>query len=313
MRSAVFVSALALAAGAVVPASAHAVVGPRGEPTPAPVVSSTVEPPLGTSVAEVAYGPHRRQKMDVWWQTEGAKRPGVFLVHGGWWSSGDKKYMAEITRSYAELGYTVFNLNYRLSGDAAWPAQRVDMFDAISTARRHAARWSFDPGNYVIIGFSAGGHLAFSTGTYGNGVPGLRGVVGVSPVASPLKAYNDGADTLDPLKIRLRNAAIRLAGGCEPKGRCARVWASMEVPWHASRGDVPMFAVHSEDEFVPPQHSLALKAALKQVGVSMTVRSIPGTDHSAPLYRAFGVADEVQRWVGRRLADQSSDSRDSDR
>ncbi|WP_245691021.1 alpha/beta hydrolase [Sinosporangium album] len=301
---------MALTTVAIMPTAAQASSTQWGEPTPPPppVTSGAIDPPPGTSVTEVSYGPHRRQKMDIWWPTDGGqKRPGVFLIHGGWWSSGDKKYMTEITRSYTELGYTVFNLNYRLSGDAAWPAQRVDALDAIATARRHAARWAFDPDNYVIVGFSAGGHVAASVGTYGNGVPGLKGVVGVSPVVSPLRAYQDGADTLDPLKVRLRDAAIRLAGGCEPKGRCSRVWASMEVSWHASRGDAPMFSVHSEDEFVPPRQSMALKSALNKAGVNMTVRSVPGTVHSSPLYRTFGVADEVQRWISRRVSDTRSD------
>jgi acetyl esterase/lipase len=239
--------------------------------------------------------------MDVWYQTDELKRPGVFLIHGGWWSSGDKKYMTEISRSYAEQGYVVFNINYRLSTDASWPAQRTDTLDAIATARRHAALWSFDPNNYVIVGFSAGGHLAGAAGTYKSGLPGLRGVVGISPVISPLTAYTEGTDTFDPEKRKLRESAIKLAGGCEPTGRCARVWASMEVPWHASRGDAPMLVVHSEDEFVSAEHGKQLKEHLRQVGVPVTIVTEPGIEHSAPLYRLPGVAERVQQWVAEKL------------
>ncbi|MGJ6961293.1 alpha/beta hydrolase fold domain-containing protein [Streptosporangium sp. G11] len=271
-----------------------------GNPTPPP----TAQPdPLaqGTVVNTVAYGPYVRQRMDVWYQTDEVKRPGVFLIHGGWWSSGDKKYMTEISRSYAEQGYVVFNINYRLSTDAFWPAQRTDTLDAIATARRHAALWSFDPNNYVIVGFSAGGHLATAAGTYKNGLPGLRGVVGISPVISPLTAYTEGTDTFDVEKRKLRESAIRLAGGCEPTGKCARVWASMEVPWHASRGDAPVLAVHSEDEFVSAEHSKQLKEHLRQVGVPVTILTEPGIEHSAPLYRLPGVAEQVQQWVAQKL------------
>ncbi|MEU8385751.1 alpha/beta fold hydrolase, partial [Streptosporangium sp. NPDC048865] len=181
-----------------------------GNPTPPPVAEPA---PLaqGTVVNTVAYGPHVRQRMDIWYQTDELKRPGVFLIHGGWWSSGDKKYMTEISRSYAEQGYVVFNINYRLSTDASWPAQRTDTLDAIATARRHAALWSFDPNNYVVVGFSAGGHLAGAVGTYKSGLPGMRGVVGISPVISPLTAYTEGTDTLDPEKHKLRQSAIKLA------------------------------------------------------------------------------------------------------
>jgi acetyl esterase/lipase len=271
-----------------------------GNPTPPPTAQP--EPPAqGTVVNTVAYGPYVRQRMDVWYQTDEVKRPGVFLIHGGWWSSGDKKYMTEISRSYAEQGYVVFNINYRLSTDASWPAQRTDTLDAIATARRHAALWSFDPNNYVIVGFSAGGHLATAAGTYKNGLPGLRGVVGISPVISPLTAYTEGTDTFDVEKRKLRESAIRLAGGCEPTGKCARVWASMEVPWHASRGDAPVLAVHSEDEFVSAEHSRQLKEHLRQVGVPVTILTEPGIEHSAPLYRLPGVAEQVQQWVAQKL------------
>lgn len=271
-----------------------------GNPTPPPTASPD---PLtqGTVVNTVSYGPHVRQRMDVWYQTDELKRPGVFLIHGGWWSSGDKKYMTEISRSYAEQGYVVFNINYRLSTDASWPAQRTDTLDAIATARRHAALWSFDPNNYVIVGFSAGGHLAGAAGTYKNGLPGLRGVVGISPVISPLTAYTEGTDTFDLEKRKLRESAIKLAGGCEPTGKCARVWASMEVPWHASRGDAPMLVVHSEDEFVSAEHGKQLKEHLRQVGVPVTIVTEPGVEHSAPLYRLPGVAERVQQWVAQKL------------
>ncbi|MFB9678066.1 alpha/beta hydrolase [Streptosporangium vulgare] len=271
-----------------------------GDPTPPPTAGPD---PLtqGTVVNTVSYGPHVRQRMDVWYQTDELKRPGVFLIHGGWWSSGDKKYMTEISRSYAEQGYVVFNINYRLSTDASWPAQRTDTLDAIATARRHAALWSFDPNNYVVVGFSAGGHLAGAAGTYKNGLPGLRGVVGISPVISPLTAYTEGTDTFDLEKRKLRESAIKLAGGCEPTGKCARVWASMEVPWHASRGDAPMLVVHSEDEFVSAEHGKQLKEHLRQVGVPVTIVTEPGVEHSAPLYRLPGVAERVQQWVAQKL------------
>ncbi|WP_449061454.1 alpha/beta hydrolase [Planomonospora algeriensis] len=300
----------AAAAGSIAANAAPASAAPggasekRAEPTPSASASAPADPDQlvqGTVLNTVAYGRHARQRMDVWHQADELRRPGVFLIHGGWWSSGDKKYMTEISRSYAELGYTVFNINYRLSTDAPWPAQRTDTLDAIATARRHAALWSFDPNNYVVVGFSAGGHLATAVGTYRNGLPGLKGVVGISPVVSPLTAYLDGAETLDLNKRKLRESAIRLAGGCEPSGKCARIWQSMEVPEHASRGDAPVLSVHSADEFVPSSHSNQLRDRLGQVGVEVTVLTEAGINHSSPLYRLPGVAERVQEWIAGKV------------
>ncbi|WP_226900593.1 alpha/beta hydrolase [Nonomuraea phyllanthi] len=300
MRTAVAVGVLALAGVVLTPVAADA----SREPTPGPSSVTDVidQDGLGGFANEtVAYGSHARQRMDVWWTPDGQQRPGVFLIHGGWWSAGDKRYMKSIVRQYADLGYTVFNLNYRLSGDAAWPAQRTDALAAIALARKNAGQWAFDPSDYVVIGFSAGGHIAAAIGTYGDGINGLKGVVGLSPIISPLRAYSDGEKSKEHNKRKLRKAAIRLAGGCEPKGKCSRVWASMEVAWHASRHDAPMLTVHSEDEFVPPLQSRLLKTMLGQVGVPVTIITQPGINHSTALYREPGVAERVQAWVAERL------------
>ncbi|MFJ2028988.1 alpha/beta hydrolase [Streptosporangium sp. NPDC087985] len=308
--TAVHASSVAHAASSLSPASATVTAesagkGRQGEPTP----TATPTPPPATatdplvqsvSVDTIAYGPHIRQRMDVWHQTDGLVRPAVFVIHGGWWSSGDKKQLTAVAQSYVEQGYTVFNLNYRLSGDAAWPAQRTDTFNAIATARRTAPMWAFDPDNYVVVGFSAGGHLATAVGTYKDGQPGLRGVVGISPVISPITAYNEGADTVDANSRKLRESAIRLAGGCEP-AKCPKIWNSMEVPLHASRGDAPVLTFHAEDEFVSVEHSLRLQTRLARFGVHMTVRTEPGSDHSSLVYRLPGVAETVHAWIAARL------------
>ncbi|GAA3822618.1 hypothetical protein GCM10022226_48840 [Sphaerisporangium flaviroseum] len=294
---------LALAAVLLAPA-AVAPAGATTAPTPTPSSSPpTAEENLAATVVRTfSYGRQSaRQRMDVWWQPNTKRKPGVFVVHGGWWNSGDKKYMTEVTRLYAEMGYTVFNINYRLAQEAAWPAQRTDTLAAIATARKHADFFSFDPDRYVIIGFSAGGHLATSVGAYKDGLPGLRGVVGVSPVISPLTAYSDGDEGADFDQRKLRLAAIALAGGCRPTGACARVWSSMEVPWHASAHDAPVLTVHSTDEFVPAYQSELLKEQLNQVGVAMNIRVVPGINHSMPLYREPGVATGILEWVAGKL------------
>ncbi|XVQ84753.1 alpha/beta fold hydrolase [Microbispora siamensis] len=283
--------------------SAGPSASPSASPSPSPSPSASPSPALTPSDVRIrtyAYGSHARQIMDVWWHTAGQRRPVVFVIHGGWWSGGDKKYMTSISRSYSELGYTVVNLDYRLSGDAAWPAQRTDVLTAVNAVRRHAAMFNSDPNRYVLVGFSAGGHLATAVGAYGDGRPGLRGVVGISPPVSPLSAFTDGSAFGSKEQQKLRKAAIKLAGGCTP-AKCPRVWSSMEVPFHASAGDPPMLTIHSSEEFVPPYQSEMLKESLESVGVQMIVKTMAGTQHSAPLYREPGVAETVQAWVIARL------------
>lgn len=310
MKKAAVAGALALAAVLVAPmsAGAHAVSPqPAATASPTPVASpspstSATPPPVQERKTLVKYGRHVRQRMDVYWRANDQLiRPVVFMIHGGWWSGGDKAYMKSVTRSYFDLGYVVVNVNYRLSGDARWPAQRDDALEAIATTRRMASEFGLDPNRYAIIGFSAGGHIAASVGTYGNGQPGLRAVVGVSPVISPLTAYSDGGHGATHEQRKLRQAAVALAGGCGPN-RCPRIWSSMEVPFHASYGDAPMLSVHSAREFVPPYQSELLRESLAVYGIDMSVRAYPGRYHSSPLFREPGVAETIQSWVIGHLA-----------
>ncbi|GAA4565370.1 alpha/beta hydrolase [Planotetraspora kaengkrachanensis] len=285
------------------PPTASAKPTPVSSRTPSPTPSPVTRPLASASdirVRTIAYGDGPRRRMDVWWHTKGPRRPAVFVIHGGWWSGGDKKSMTTVSRTYARLGYTVVNLDYRLSGDAPWPAQRTDTIAAINAARARAAKYNTDPDRYVVIGFSAGGHIAAAVGTYEDGLPGLRGVVGVSPIISPLTSYADGGTGGSHDQRKLRDTATALAGGCTP-AECPDVWASMEIPDQASAGDAPMFDVHSEDEFVPPYQSELLQQALKTYGVPMSIKVMPGKQHSAPLYREKGVAKAVEDWIAARL------------
>ncbi|WP_343954782.1 alpha/beta hydrolase [Nonomuraea longicatena] len=241
----------------------------------------------------VGYGAGGVQQMDV---IPGAatSRPGVFVVHGGWWSAGDKKTFAPVAQHFARQGYAVFNLNYRLTGAATWPAQRDDVVAAIAYARRNAARYRFDRDRYVIVGFSAGGHLAASVGVMGGRPYGLRGVVGFSPVVSPKLAHAHGRDGVQ--EQRLSRSAVALAG-CGP-ARCPAVWSSMEVAEHAGPGDAPALLFHSVGDFVPPGHSFRLAGRLR----GLDVRVVPGTGHSTELYAQAALARTADHWIAAALA-----------
>ncbi|MFE3453998.1 alpha/beta hydrolase [Nonomuraea sp. NPDC059194] len=239
--------------------------------------------PVRADACDVGAAP----RMDVY-PGRAPGRPGVFVVHGGWWSQGDKSDLSSVARRFASLGYAVFNLNYRLSGTATWPAPRDDVLAAIAHARDHAARYGFDPDRYVIVGFSAGGHLALEAGEYEGGPEGLRGVVGFSPVVSPTSAYwAGGAANASALARRLRESAVALAG-CPPY-RCPGTWSSMEVEGVG----VPALIVHSAGEFVPARPSLALHARSPLVSVLV----LPGSGHSTALYGQATVAAAAERWI----------------
>lgn len=83
--------------------------------------------------------------------------PLVVWIHGGGWRGGDKK--GGPFRALLDSGFAVASINYRLSGEAKWPAQLDDCRSALHFLRLHAAEYDIDVNRMGLWGSSAGGHL----------------------------------------------------------------------------------------------------------------------------------------------------------
>ncbi|GGS06642.1 hypothetical protein GCM10010252_51970 [Streptomyces aureoverticillatus] len=243
-----------------------------------------------------SYGAHARQTVTVYGPSGGG-RPALVVLHGGSWARDTD--WSGWSRWFAARGFTVYETDYRLSSDATWAAQRDDVLAAL---RRIARREGPGAARPLLLGSSAGGHLATSVGAYGDGVTYVRGVVALSPVASPYRAWTDGGRPGAPKQQRaLRRAAERLAG-CSPDrgGRgCWERWGDLAAKSHASGArDAPLYLVHSAGDFVPPAHSAELAAAQRRAGMGdVTVRTLPGSAHGGPLLKTPGLAHDVLQWL----------------
>jgi acetyl esterase/lipase len=108
-------------------------------------------------------------------------RPCVVVIHGGSWVSGNR--LDDGTKRWlndwlAGLGYAVASIDYRLSPQFQWPAQRDDLLAAIRFLRDHAVDLDIDADRLVLLGRSAGGQMAIAA-AYAEVIPGIRGVVDV--------------------------------------------------------------------------------------------------------------------------------------
>jgi acetyl esterase/lipase len=108
-------------------------------------------------------------------------RPCVVVIHGGSWVSGNR--LDDGTKRWlndwlAGLGYAVASIDYRLSPQFKWPAQRDDLLAAIRFLRDHASALGIDPDRLVLLGRSAGGQIA-TAAAYGEVIPGVRGIVDI--------------------------------------------------------------------------------------------------------------------------------------
>src|SRR5882757_5695540 len=90
----------------------------------------------------------------------GSAKAAVLLLHGGGWRRGSRQAVAPSAKALAGHGFVVLAVQYRLLGDAPWPAQIQDVNSAIRWARRNAGNLGVDASRIVVEGLSAGGHLA---------------------------------------------------------------------------------------------------------------------------------------------------------
>ena len=93
------------------------------------------------------------------------KYPGVLLIHGGGWRTGDKSLLTPFAQQLAANGYVAISAEYRLSPEAPYPAAVEDLKAALGWMRKNAQDFRLDTTKIAILGTSAGGQLAALIGT----------------------------------------------------------------------------------------------------------------------------------------------------
>ena len=109
----------------------------------------------------------RPVRMDIYRERAAPEpRPAVLWVHGGGWSRGDARTSGAfanwpaVLASLAARGFVVASVDYRLSGEARFPAPVQDVRAGVAYLRAHASEFGVDPSRLYLWGGSAGGHLA---------------------------------------------------------------------------------------------------------------------------------------------------------
>jgi acetyl esterase/lipase len=108
-------------------------------------------------LANVSYGPHERNVLDLWQAKSAMPTPLVVFIHGGGFRAGSKEGISPaLLAGCLKAGTSVMAINYRLSPEVAFPAHYMDCARAIQFARLHAKEWNIDPTRIAASGGSAG-------------------------------------------------------------------------------------------------------------------------------------------------------------
>jgi acetyl esterase/lipase len=219
--------------------------------------------------------------------------PAAVFLHGGGWRLGSRHAAGPAYRGMsptpfervAQAGIAVASVDYRLSGEATWPAQLHDAKAAVRWLRARAADLRIDPERIAAWGESAGGHLAELLGLVTD--PDLEGDVGIVGTASHVSAVvawyapSDVAavatDTgADPSDATTREA--QLLGGAP--STVPELAAQASPVASVSPGAPPFLLLHGRaDRFVPCVQSERLYAALLEAGVEVEFDVYEDADH----------------------------------
>ena len=242
-------------------------------------------------IRDVVYGKggERDLKMDILRpkQTPAQPMPALVWIHGGGWRGGNKVSGLMRLYHYPRRGYVCATIEYRLTGEAIFPAQIEDCKCAIRFLRAKANEYHIDPNRIGVWGLSAGGHLVALLGTSGD-VKELEGTGGWAQYSSRVQAVCDWCGPSDfsamvGLKRPMdrdpsRSPEVLLIGGPIDQNKQKAALASPVT--HVSKDDPPFLILHGDqDRTVPVDQSRRLHAALTKAGVASTLYEVKGAGH----------------------------------
>ncbi len=246
----------------------------------------TTEVGPGVTISADVYDPLATDR------TQGASgsRIAVLMLHGGRWRLGDRSMMRLRAEALAAHGFVVISADYRLLGDAPWPAQLEDSKAWVRWIRGNAADLGVSPSRVAVLGCSAGGHLALLCGSSRAASAGSSD----SRPSAIIAMY-------PPTELRGEAQAMLLGADAD----VTRVDDASPIA-HVSPDFPPTLFVHGlADTMVPPASSQRMHEALVAAGAASELHLFEGQMHefeSAPTYAAV-VQHLVAVFLNRSLLD----------
>lgn len=231
----------------------------------AEATSAAWRPPAPMRVLrDLPYGPHARQRMDVYLPPHPQGAPVVFMVHGGAWKTGDKA-MARVVQHKVERwvpqGVVFVSVNYRLLPEAGPLVQVEDVARALAEAQRLAPGWGADPQRFVAMGHSAGAHLVALLAAQ----PALMQQQGARPVRATVALDSAALDVpavMQQRHLRLYDAAF----GADPAQ-----WALASPVQQLRQATAPVLAVCSSRRRIACGQAQRFAAQGRSLGMRVEV------------------------------------------
>ncbi len=218
-----------------------------------------------------------------------ASRPLVVFVHGGGWWAGNQRAASAfldfppVLANLAQRGYVVASIEYRLTGEAPFPAQLLDLQEAVRFLRANAARFGIDPARVVLWGMSAGAQLAAldavtcgaPSGDSSDTAPG-----GESDCAQGFVGWFGPYDLGAHVRDRKSDTSVRALLHCGADACAPGTLAEASPIYFVDGKDPPVLLIHGkEDRQVLPAQSEVFAERLRTAGVPVELLLIPDVGH----------------------------------
>lgn len=215
----------------------------------------------------------------------------LLVVHGGFWQAGQRGEASLQSRHWADLGYTVFDVEYRLAPQPNWQAAVGDVKCAVGWVKQHASSpdWNVDATKLTLLGRSAGAHLALVAAyTAGDAdlppscaAPDAAADTSVESVVS-LYGPTDLAWAYDhPANLRVADspAMLRAFLGDAPAREPDRYRALSPTERATAKSPRTLLVQGGRDQFVSPEQMERLGERLVALGVAHETLLVPYGQH----------------------------------
>lgn len=301
------------------PTTAPAVEGTSTQQVPSPVPPTRPAHAKPSTAKDLAYASvSSAEKLDLYVPAGNGPFPLIIYVHGGGWRIGDKSLPVQrgIVARFLKEGYAIASLNYRLSGEAKFPAAVQDVKTAVRWLRAHAQEYDLDPNKFSAWGDSAGANLVSVLGT-SCGAADLEGAeLGNADQSSCVQAVVDFYGPTDLLQMdqefsgtscaanhnQANSGESQYIGGPIQQNKTAAEKANPIT--YITADDPPFFIEHgTADCTVPPQQSQLLHDALKPVigADKVTLTYLQGAEHGDKMFVTQSNLDLVAAFLNKYL------------
>jgi acetyl esterase/lipase len=222
-----------------------------------------------------------------------SQHPAVVVIHGGSWRRGRRSDFAQYDLWLAGLGYTVFDLDYRLAdGKVHFPAPEDDIELALSWIELHAADYSVDHERIALMGRSAGAQLALVT-AYKMALSGHSKAHCVISLYGPTDLPWDYANPIEPDIIHCQEVIANYLGGT-PEALPALYAQASASALVGDRAPVTLFVYGGRDQIVSRLNADRLAQHLTEHKVPFQYLMMPWANHGFD-WHFSGLSSQLSR------------------